>query len=300
MGLTNADPTAAGWAINDPVIRSPTVSARCAVLFDLRRSSSDRWILGSSPECSIHLDDPSGRVSRRHAVASREGEIWTMQDLGSTNGIRVNREDRRTFQLAPGDEIELGGITLLAESQPLDGAVHSVAALARMGGAPVLARYRLRVPRGARDGARSRSSDPPRRGIARRSRAPAAPAHARRSTLRRARSGTRARGRRSIGRPVGCSASRRATCRATSISSAAGIRDLDSARVRIVVCAERAEGRRRARRDDPAGRDGPDPAARRTRGRDRSLARSLRARRHGRARRDRPRLPAARSGMGPR
>jgi pSer/pThr/pTyr-binding forkhead associated (FHA) protein len=79
--------------------------------------SSDGWVLGSSPECSLHLDDPSGRVSRRHAVVSREGDIWTMTDLGSTNGIRVNREDRRMFQLAPGDEIELGGITLIAESR---------------------------------------------------------------------------------------------------------------------------------------------------------------------------------------
>src|SRR5689334_8553262 len=113
MGPTNADPTATGWAINDPVIRLRPFGS-VEVLVDLE--SSERWILGASPECSLRLDDPSGRVSRRHAVVMREGEIWTMLDLGSTNGIRVNREDRRTFQLAPGDEIELGGITLIAES----------------------------------------------------------------------------------------------------------------------------------------------------------------------------------------
>jgi hypothetical protein len=113
MGSTKADPTAAGWAINDPVIRLRPFGSALA-LVDLE--SSDCWVLGSSPECSIHLDDLSGRVSRRHAVASREGAIWTMADLGSTNGIRVNREDRRTFQLAPGDEIDIGGITLIADS----------------------------------------------------------------------------------------------------------------------------------------------------------------------------------------
>jgi hypothetical protein len=112
MGFTNADPGGPGWGINDPVIRFRAI--RTVRVFDLE--SSERWILGSSPECSIRLNDPSGRVSRRHAMAVREGEIWTIQDLGSTNGIRVNREDRRTFQFAPGDEIELGGITLIAES----------------------------------------------------------------------------------------------------------------------------------------------------------------------------------------
>lgn len=74
-------------------------------------------MLGSSPDCSLQLEDPSGRVSRRHAVVAREGDIWTVHDLGSTNGLRQNREERRSFQLAPGDEIELGGITLLAESR---------------------------------------------------------------------------------------------------------------------------------------------------------------------------------------
>ncbi len=109
---TNADPTATGWAINDPVIRFRVLGSER--VFDL--AASDRWMLGSAPDCSLQLEDPSGRVSRRHAVADREGEIWTMHDLGSTNGLRQNREERRSFQLAAGDEIELGGITLLAES----------------------------------------------------------------------------------------------------------------------------------------------------------------------------------------
>lgn len=101
-----------GWALNDPVVRFRVQGSER--VFDL--ATSDRWVLGSSSDCSVRLDDFSGRVSRRHAVASRDGEIWTMHDLGSTNGLRLNREERRSFQLATGDEIELGGITLLAES----------------------------------------------------------------------------------------------------------------------------------------------------------------------------------------
>jgi pSer/pThr/pTyr-binding forkhead associated (FHA) protein len=109
---TNREP-AATWAIHDPVIRLRVYGSER--VFDL--ATSDRWVLGSSPECSLRLDDPSGRVSRRHADLSRESGSWTIADLGSTNGLCVNRELRRSFQLAPGDEIELGGITLLAESE---------------------------------------------------------------------------------------------------------------------------------------------------------------------------------------
>ena len=110
---TTADPAANSWAINDPVIRLRLFGADR--VFEL--SSLERWIIGSSAECSIRLDDPSGRVSRRHAELRRDRDAWSLQDLRSTNGTRQNREDRRTFQLAPGDEIELGGVTLIAESR---------------------------------------------------------------------------------------------------------------------------------------------------------------------------------------
>jgi hypothetical protein len=108
---TSADP-AAGWTIDDPVIRLRVLGSER--VFDL--ATSDRWLLGSSRGCSLRLDDPSRRVSRRHAEASREGEVWTLTDLGSTNGLRVNGERRRAIQLAPGDEVQLGGLTLIAES----------------------------------------------------------------------------------------------------------------------------------------------------------------------------------------
>ena len=110
---TNVDPAANAWAINDPVNRLRLFGADR--VFEL--STSERWMLGSSAECSIVLEDPSGRISRRHAELRRDRDTWNVQDLKSTNGIRQNGEDRRTFQLAPGDEIELGGVTLIAESR---------------------------------------------------------------------------------------------------------------------------------------------------------------------------------------
>jgi hypothetical protein len=110
---TNADPAAIAWAINDLVTRLRLFGTER--VFEL--SSEERWVLGASAECSIRLDDPSGRISRRHAELVRDRDSWSVQDLKSMNGIRQNREDRKEFQLAPGDEMELGGVTLIAESR---------------------------------------------------------------------------------------------------------------------------------------------------------------------------------------
>ena len=110
---TNADPRATTWAITDPVIHLRRFGSEA--VFDL--SASDRWVLGASSECSIPLDDPSGRISRRHLELSYEANAWTARDLGSTNGLRHDRADRRLFQIVPGDELELGGVTLIAESR---------------------------------------------------------------------------------------------------------------------------------------------------------------------------------------
>jgi hypothetical protein len=109
---TNVDPAPIGWVIDDPVIRFRILGSER--VFDL--ATGNHWVLGSSPESSLRLDDPSGRVSRRHAEVLREGESWRMVDLGSTNGLRVNSERHRSIHLAPADEIVLGGVTLIAES----------------------------------------------------------------------------------------------------------------------------------------------------------------------------------------
>ena len=110
---TNADPDGTGWTIRDPVVRLRYFGTTSTI--DL--TTSERWILGASEECSIRLHDESGRVSRAHATLQREGATWMMTDLASTNGTKQNRETRKTFQVLPGDEIELGGVTLIAESE---------------------------------------------------------------------------------------------------------------------------------------------------------------------------------------
>ena len=47
-------------------------------------------VLGRLPECDVPLIDPS--VSRRHARIRLEGDRWTITDLGSTNGVKLNGE----------------------------------------------------------------------------------------------------------------------------------------------------------------------------------------------------------------
>lgn len=49
---------ATGWAIDDPVLRFRVLGSERG--FDL--AASDRWVLVSSPDCSLHLDDPSDQV----------------------------------------------------------------------------------------------------------------------------------------------------------------------------------------------------------------------------------------------
>jgi hypothetical protein len=64
-------------------------------------------LIGRSRRCDFVVRDPS--VSRRHALLIRGQDGWTLYDLGSTNGTRINgwRVERAT--LRPGDDLELGG-----------------------------------------------------------------------------------------------------------------------------------------------------------------------------------------------
>jgi hypothetical protein len=67
-------------------------------------------LVGRLPECDITLDDPS--VSRQHARITRSVGTWTVEDLGSTNGVRVNGEDVSQAELHDGDRLELGSMRL--------------------------------------------------------------------------------------------------------------------------------------------------------------------------------------------
>jgi pSer/pThr/pTyr-binding forkhead associated (FHA) protein len=72
-------------------------------------------IIGREEGCEIQLDDP--RVSHNHALLLVRGNDVMIKDLGSTNGTKVNGTTiERQTALAPGDEINVGGVELLLET----------------------------------------------------------------------------------------------------------------------------------------------------------------------------------------
>ena len=115
--VTTPDAHASEWEISDDVVRlrewgSDRIHA-------LPSSTHGEVLIGSSDACALRLVDPSGQTSRRHARLAREQGRWTLRDLGSTNGTRVDGARRDAFELVPGIEIGVGGITLIAESRRL-------------------------------------------------------------------------------------------------------------------------------------------------------------------------------------
>src|SRR5205085_8952953 len=73
--------------------------------------------LGVSRECDVVLDDAN--VSRRHAEIRPGPHGWTIADLGSTNGTRVNGRSVSggAHPIEPGDRLELGTAVATFETE---------------------------------------------------------------------------------------------------------------------------------------------------------------------------------------
>jgi hypothetical protein len=71
----------------------------------------DLTTVGRHPESDIFLDDVT--VSRRHAEFVRDGERFSVRDVGSLNGTYLNRERIETSPLSGGDEVQIGKFRLV-------------------------------------------------------------------------------------------------------------------------------------------------------------------------------------------
>jgi hypothetical protein len=109
----------------------PTEWGICDALVHLREWGTDvvhrlpppegnrGWTIGAAAGAWLQLRDPSGRVSRQHAQLTYANGWWTISDLQSKNGICQDGARQVSFPLAPGVEIRIGGIVLIAESPRL-------------------------------------------------------------------------------------------------------------------------------------------------------------------------------------
>ncbi|PVG83963.1 hypothetical protein DDE18_06700 [Nocardioides gansuensis] len=79
---------------------------------------SDVTGAGRHPDSEIFLDDVT--VSRRHAEFHRDGNTFSVRDVGSLNGTYVNRDRIDSVQLKDGDEVQIGKYRLVFFSAHTD------------------------------------------------------------------------------------------------------------------------------------------------------------------------------------
>lgn len=111
-------------AARAPVDRGPDsgvggAPSQLAVILEGRREVLPRegGTIGRSRECDLVI--ASAEVSRRHCEIRPGAHGWTIEDLGSTNGVRIGgvvATPGTRAALEPGDTVELGTVVLRVEA----------------------------------------------------------------------------------------------------------------------------------------------------------------------------------------
>ena len=78
------------------------------------RMDRQRIVIGRGREADLAVAEPT--ISRQHAAIAWDGEGYVLEDLGSTNGTRVNGRKAARTRLLAGDELELGRLQLRLEA----------------------------------------------------------------------------------------------------------------------------------------------------------------------------------------
>lgn len=115
MAATKTDCGVTEWRIQDEVTHLRGWGTDLAL--SLPPPPVDCALLGTADTCGkLQLVDPSGHTSREHARLQRQKRGWTVVDL-SKNGVRVDGARRTEVLLAPGIELGVGNLILIAESR---------------------------------------------------------------------------------------------------------------------------------------------------------------------------------------
>lgn len=83
--------------------------------FELDR---EEVFIGRNAQNTISVDDSS--VSGRHCSITRDGNRYTLVDLGSTNGTRLNGAFVTKYALRPKDIVQIGSVELMFDGQDVD------------------------------------------------------------------------------------------------------------------------------------------------------------------------------------
>ncbi len=76
---------------------------------------ADEFTVGRKADNKVPIENAS--VSGHHAVIVRDGDHYTLRDLGSTNGTRVNSHEAKDTVLKPKDLIQFGSVEFLFNSE---------------------------------------------------------------------------------------------------------------------------------------------------------------------------------------
>lgn len=78
----------------------------------------DEITIGRAPDNVVCLDDPS--ISGKHCSITRQGRRYTVTDLGSTNGTRLNGIRISGYRLSAKDSLSAGSIDMLFDGDDIE------------------------------------------------------------------------------------------------------------------------------------------------------------------------------------
>jgi pSer/pThr/pTyr-binding forkhead associated (FHA) protein len=85
----------------------------------------DRVVIGRSHDNLVCIDSPS--ISGSHCEIIRDGRKFTLRDLGSTNGTRLNDIKVQEYRLSPKDIVTTGDIKIKFDGPDVEAAETSKA-----------------------------------------------------------------------------------------------------------------------------------------------------------------------------